>query len=108
MTSFQQPIGPKSDLAELEYIAALHQTCFPDLRKDCSISSSDVLLFLSSRYGLKIDEECALDVIRGLGGKMPGRTPSVGDKECDVKESLSLNKNGSTWTIKESLHGIDL
>ncbi len=95
MTSFQQPIGPKSDLAELEYIAALHQTCFPDLRKDCSISSTDVLLFLSPRYGLKIDEECALDVIRGLGGKIPGRTPSLEDKDSDVKESLSLNHGDS-------------
>lgn len=34
--SFERPIGAPADLKELEYIAALHQTCFPN-RRDGSI-----------------------------------------------------------------------
>jgi hypothetical protein len=35
--TFERPIGAPADLKELEYIAALHQTCFPN-RRDGSIS----------------------------------------------------------------------
>lgn len=33
---FDRPIGTSANLKELEYISALHQTCFP-LRRDGSI-----------------------------------------------------------------------
>ena len=34
---FDRPIGTPADLKELEYLSALHQTCFPKLRQDASI-----------------------------------------------------------------------
>ncbi len=68
MTSFPMPIGPKADLAELEYVATLHQTVFPELRKNASISASDISLYLRSRYGIQINDEAAQDIVRGLGG----------------------------------------
>ena len=34
--SFERPVGAHADVKELEYVAALHQTCTP-LRKDGSI-----------------------------------------------------------------------
>lgn len=94
MTSFQKPIGAKSDLSELEYITALHQTCFPDLRKDCTISAVDVLHFLRSRYGLKLDQNRSLDIILGLGGQMPEKElSSAGDiYESENKALEQLKK----------------
>ena len=100
MTSFQQPIGPKADLAELEFIAALHQTCFPDLRKDCSISSADVLLFLRSRYGLKLDQDRAFDIILGLGGKMPDKVLSAAEV-TDEEENIALEQDNSEHVENE-------
>jgi hypothetical protein len=35
--TFERPIGASSDVAEIEYVAALHQTCGPELRRDGSI-----------------------------------------------------------------------
>uniref|UniRef100_A0A7S3Q9V5 Uncharacterized protein n=1 Tax=Chaetoceros debilis TaxID=122233 RepID=A0A7S3Q9V5_9STRA len=68
MTSFGMPTGPKSDLAELLYVAALHQTSYPELRIDGSFSASDIVLYLRSRYGIKIDDGTARDIVHGLGG----------------------------------------
>ena len=97
MTSFQRPIGPKADLAELEYIVSLHQTCFPKLRNDCSISPSDVVLFLRSKYGLKIAQERALDIIRGLGGTVRGTHDEEAGRSiirhCDDEHSNMSTKS---------------
>jgi hypothetical protein len=54
--TFERPIGAPADLKELEYIAALHQTCFPN-RRDGSISATDIVRYLNSRHGIVVDED---------------------------------------------------
>jgi len=68
MSSFRRPKGAKSDVNELEYISSLHQTCLPDLRKDATISTTDICFYLRSRYGLKLNRCDVFDIVRGLGG----------------------------------------
>jgi len=43
--------GAAGDVAELQYVIALHQTC-PTTRDNGTISSRDIQLLLKSRYGL--------------------------------------------------------
>lgn len=69
LKSLEFPIGVKADVKELEYISALHQTCH-HLRKDATISATDITLFLRSRYGLNIEHADGIDIIRGLGGTL--------------------------------------
>jgi len=70
MSSFPRRIGPQADLSELEYIAALQQTC--DKRKHGTVSSLDILRYLRSRHGLEITHAQARDICFGLGGgKLP-------------------------------------
>jgi hypothetical protein len=59
--------GAAADVSELEYISALHQTG-PTLRKNGTVSATDVQRFLISRYGIRISHKVAIDIIRGLGG----------------------------------------
>jgi hypothetical protein len=47
---FTKPVGSTADLREIEYISALHQTG-KELRKDGTITSADIKMFLISRYG---------------------------------------------------------
>ncbi len=110
MTSFQQPVGPQADLAELEYITTLHQTSFPELRKDCSISSADISLFLRSRYGLKIHQDRAIDIVLGLGGNTSKKEMSsvrdldeehtniVQNKKSESDEKELNNRHNSSLT----------
>lgn len=106
---FQQPKGAKADIAELEYVAALHQTGLY-MRSDCSISATDVSIFLCSRFGLKIDYEDAVEIVRGLSGKakkfefecsMP-----VDDEErgngLGSDPSISMNKDGGCEDLPHS------
>ena len=66
---FLRPVGAAADIAELEYISALHQTDMPHLRMDGSIKDIDIVRFLSSRYGIKVTEqEVRKTVMYGLGG----------------------------------------
>lgn len=66
--SFPFPCGANIDVKELEYIVSLHQTCLPTLRKDATIATNDIFLFLKSRYGLDLSSQDVLDILRGLGG----------------------------------------
>jgi hypothetical protein len=68
MVTFTRILGAPADLKELEYIAALHQTCLPDTRDNGTVSSLDVQRFLSSRYGLRLTHAETIDIVRGLGG----------------------------------------
>lgn len=68
MASFSVTQGPKADVAELEYIAALHQTCPATTRPTGTISSLDVARYLKSRLGLEISQTHARDIILALGG----------------------------------------
>lgn len=52
MTSFNRPVGAPFDVKELEYIAALHQSCIPRTRRNGTVSSIDILRFFRSRFGL--------------------------------------------------------
>jgi hypothetical protein len=66
--TFTRILGAPADLKELEYIAALHQTCLPDTRDNGTVSSLDVQRFLSSRYGLRLTHAETIEIVRGLGG----------------------------------------
>ena len=68
MSSFHRRVGAAADVKELEYIAALHQTCMPKLRTNGTVGSVDILRFLKSRTNLKVSHEHALRIVRGLGG----------------------------------------
>jgi hypothetical protein len=68
MVTFTRILGAPADLKELEYIAALHQTCLPDTRDNGTVSSLDVQRFLSSRYGLRLTHAETIEIVRGLGG----------------------------------------
>lgn len=64
LIKFDQPIGPKADLAELLYISALMQTDdtvnergHMELRKDGSVSMKDLSIYLISRHGIQITPE---------------------------------------------------
>jgi len=66
---FDRPIGSAADAAELEYISALMQTKVGHLRLDGSIRSEDIVLFLSSRYGIRVSsEEVRKTIMTGMGG----------------------------------------
>jgi hypothetical protein len=66
--SFSRTVGPKADVAELEYVAALHQTCALTTRRTGTISSMDVVRFLKSRHGVEISHTEARDIVVTLGG----------------------------------------
>lgn len=66
--SFKRKIGAAADIKELEYIIALHQTCMPDTRENATVSSTDVMCMLKSRYTLDISHKEAIDVLAALGG----------------------------------------
>lgn len=69
MVQFERPVGAWADVAELEYVAAMHQTCTPELRRDGSIYAIDIVHFLSSRYGIRVSvEEVQETILKGLGG----------------------------------------
>lgn len=72
MSPFKRVTGALADVKELEYIAALHQTCAPDTRSNGTVGSYDVQRFLVSRYGLDptttVTHGQAVTVTRSLGG----------------------------------------
>lgn len=80
---FQRRVGAAADVAELEYVIALHQTC-PSTRANATVSSRDVQRLLLSRYGLKISHDKAIRLVRSLGG---------GETTAEVKQNRS-----ASWT----------
>mmetsp|Transcript_5372 Transcript_5372/g.10247 ORF Transcript_5372/g.10247 Transcript_5372/m.10247 type:complete len:1062 (-) Transcript_5372:1117-4302(-) len=92
---FKRTKGSKSDVSELEYIASLHQTGFK-LRRDCSISATDVQLYLMSRYGIKLDkkQERANMIVMGLNSTAASTVGGGGDgKRVVVRGTSSEEKN---------------
>jgi len=66
---FFRPIGAASDVKELEYISALHQTVMPNIRVDASIKDEDIVSFLASKYGIRVNKEYVRStVLKGVGG----------------------------------------
>lgn len=87
-TSFERPIGASADVAELEYISALAQTD-KTVREDASLRDSDIALFLSSRYGIKLSEEEVRETI--LQGLTTTRNNNGGDYlDLDLMEIVSI------------------
>lgn len=108
---FEKPIGSHADVKELEYIAALHQTG-PKIRRDGSVdgkfflrrmtiirlkkfgllfspvlSAKDVVHFLTSRHGIKVDIDFARTKL------MPGLAGTIEDGEeavFDIAELTSI------------------
>ena len=66
-SSFSRTVGPKADVAELEYLAALHQTSTAT-RPTGTVSSLDIQRLLKSRHGLDITQAQARDIVIKLGG----------------------------------------
>jgi hypothetical protein len=77
--AFNRPVGAAADVRELEYISALHQTSSV-LDTDGTVSAQDVLLFLRSRFGLKLTEDDAMDIVKGLSGTARIPLPSIEKK----------------------------
>lgn len=67
---FERPVGVEADRAELRYVSALHQTAMPLPRQDGSVLSEDVQLLLMSKYGLKVTNKEAEDIVSMAG--VPG------------------------------------
>ncbi|CAB9514932.1 expressed unknown protein [Seminavis robusta] len=98
--SFEQLLGAAADVRELEYVAALHQTDQTRVRNDGSIKAEDIQFFLSSRYGIIVDEEdvknCIMSSLGGgdegvVGGGGSGSSTEQQDDEgrggcCQSKE----------------------
>jgi hypothetical protein len=92
MAPFVRTVGAGADLKELEYIAALHQTCVPETRASGTVSTLDIQRFLLSRHGLDISHGKARDIVRGLGG---------GVLSYDVVQSLVKPEELATLSHKK-------
>ena len=107
MGAFNRPIGAAADVKEMEYVSVLMQSQLPDLRKNCTVSATDISLFLHSRYGLNVPQKDCLDIVQALGGEGAALIPqdessSKGSTQAFVKKALvplfkrSLSENIST------------
>jgi len=72
--------GPKADVRELEYVAALQQTCDGETRANATVSSLDIMRFLQSRYSLSLSHDQARKIVQGLGG---------GQLSTDLREKMA-------------------
>lgn len=99
MATYHRSVGPKADVRELQYVAALQQTCDWESRTSGTVSSLDILRFLRSRYCVQASQEEARDIVRGLGGGFPsdparrGIANSIRD-EMEVAEPIQQQHVG--------------
>lgn len=63
MFVIKHPVGSKADVKELEYICTLLKCTIEDYPHDASVNGYDISSFLCSRYGIKIKERDACDII---------------------------------------------
>lgn len=89
---FDQLVGAAGDVAELEYISALHQTTLEEVRQDASIEAEDIRLFLSSRYGIVVTtEEVQQIILNGFVTSNKEEENSKGrDDEPNNQKNLDL------------------
>jgi len=80
---FEKPLGSAGDVAELEYISALHGT-----NVDSTIDALAIRHYLLSRFGMDVTEECVQEVI--LNGIL-GPPKKITDEDED-EESDNMNK----------------
>ena len=90
MATFKRAVGPRADVRELEYVAALQQTCANETRVCGTVSSIDILRYLKSRHGLEISHSQARDIVRGLGGGTAAK-----DVMKSVSESVAKKQSQS-------------
>ncbi|CAB9513809.1 expressed unknown protein [Seminavis robusta] len=88
---FARPVGPFADTKELEYISALHQTGEP-LRQNGTIQARDIMYFLSSRHGIRVEEDVVMSsIVLEMGGSLPiappSETPTVTEGTEDVEQA---------------------
>jgi len=90
---FDQLCGAAGDVRELEYVSALHQTDRDELRRDASIRQEDIRLFLSSRFGIVVDDATIQRMILGdLAGTGKGENnPSLTGEGCDEEGEQVLD-----------------
>lgn len=75
------PVPPPSDVAELEYVSALHQcSSMSGLRMDCSIRAEEISVYLRSRHGLCVEPALVRSAVLrdglaagGDGPRSPGK-----------------------------------
>lgn len=91
--NFQRIQGPQADVNEIEYVAALHQTCMPHTRANGTVSSIDVQALLASRYGIRLGHAECIAIVRGLGGYLIEDTGGRNQNQSD-------QANLSTDTIR--------
>jgi hypothetical protein len=96
MGTFVRTVGPKVDVRELEYIAALQQTCDGETRLDATISTLDIMRFVQSRYSLLISHAQARDIVRRLGGGMLSK-----DARKRIADSAAEEQSSSVRTIQQ-------
>ena len=97
-STFTRTVGAAADVKELEYIAALMQTCLPETRSNGTVGSLDIQRLLKSRYGLtKLTHEECIQMTRGLGGCLGAveRKPSSSSRLSPVSDSDSIKHDGS-------------
>ena len=92
---WDRPIGAPADVAELGYVAALHQTTTTTTTSPADeegreegrslvIQTEDIRLFLKSRYGIQVDEKTIQENI--LSDSSMATTAATEDDEENVKE----------------------
>jgi len=90
LSTFELLVGAAGDVQELEYISALHQTDVEQVRRDASLQAEDIQLFLSSRYGIHVDQqEVRRTVLSGLLGKQKSGGEEE-DAEAGVLDLMEL------------------
>jgi hypothetical protein len=96
MESFERSIGPQADVKEIEYVAALQQTCPGYTHPSGTVSSLDILRYLKSRYSLDISHAQARDIVLGLGGGILSQEVRKGVAELAAEKLRSEKANAAT------------
>jgi hypothetical protein len=101
MSSFHRRVGASADVKELEYIAALHQTCMPLLRENGTVSSVDICRFLKSRTSLNVPHEHGIRIVRGIGGGVVGDDviQKILQDMKETEEKLGQNGKKRRWKM---------
>ena len=93
---FEKPLGSAGDVAELEYISALHGT-----NVDSTIDALAIRHYLLSRFGMDVTEECVQEIIlNGILGPPPASVMRKND-EILANKMLEEEEKKKTKKIKD-------
>ncbi len=101
--AFEKPLGSAGDVAELEYISALHGT-----NVDSTIDALAIRHYLLSRFGMDVTEECAQEIIlNGILGPPPASVMRKNDEILSMleEEEESDNMNKKKKQKKDNVDG---